>query len=350
MNRRKTAIFKAGLDTLYYSRAHRALAPFTAGAGIIFTLHHVMPDEPPAFAPNRILSVTPGFLEATLTAIRAAGLDIVSLDEARRRLSEPQPRRFACLTFDDGYRDNLIHAWPVLKRHEAPFAIYVTTCLPDGTAEPWWLVLERAVAGADELVAPAGQGSATLPCASVEEKYAAYETVYWWLRALGEPERRAAARELADRHGVDVAAMVAGLSLTWDEIAGLAAEPLVTIGAHTVDHPVLSALSEAEAEYQIAESRRRIGERIGRRPEHFAYPYGDPGSAGPREFGLAARVGFATAVTTRPGVVFGEHRDHLSALPRVSLNGDYQSMRYLDLFLTGAPFALWRGFRKVDAA
>ncbi len=349
MNRRKTAIFKAGLDALHFSRAHRALAPFTAGAGVIFTLHHVLPGTPPDFAPNRILAVTPEFLEATVLAIRASGLDIVSLDEARRRLLEGDGRRFACLTFDDGYRDNLIHAWPVLKRLEAPFCIYVTTCLPDHTAEPWWLILERAVAGTDRLTEPTGSGSAPLDCAGVEQKYVAYETVYWWLRGRPEPERRAFARDLADRHGVDVPTMVAELALTWDEIADLAAHPLVTIGAHTVDHPMLGALSEAEAEYQMAESRRRIGERIGVRPQHFAYPYGDPASAGPREFALAARLGFATAVTTRPGVLFAEHRDHLSALPRVSLNGDYQSRKYLDLYLTGAPFALWRRFRRVDA-
>lgn len=350
MNRRKTAIFKAGLDVLHFSRAHLALAPFTAGAGVIFTLHHVLPGTPPDFAPNRILAVTPEFLEATVLAIRAGGLDIVSLDEARRRLLEGDGRRFACLTFDDGYRDNLIHAWPVLKRLEAPFCIYVTTCLPDHTAEPWWLILERAIAGTDLLSEPTGAGSAPLDCGSVDQKYAAYETVYWWLRGRPEPERRSFARDLAGRHGVDVPAMVADLALTWEEVGWLAADPLVTIGAHTVDHPMLAALSEAEAEFQMAESRRRITERIGVRPHHFAYPYGDPASAGPREFALAARLGFATAVTTRPGVLFAEHRDHLSALPRVSLNGDYQCRKYLDLYLTGAPFALWRRFRRVDAA
>jgi peptidoglycan/xylan/chitin deacetylase (PgdA/CDA1 family) len=147
-----------------------------------------------------------------------------------------------------------------------------------------------------------------------------------------------------------MAAVIHDLSLTWEEIEWLAGDPLVTIGAHTVSHPALAKLTEAEADYEMAESRRRIGEKIGKRPRHLAYPYGDPGSAGQREFAIAARLGFATAVTTRPGVLYTEHGVHLTALPRVSLNGDYQSLRYLDLFLTGAPFALWNGFRRVDAA
>ncbi|MEJ8573731.1 polysaccharide deacetylase family protein [Microbaculum marinum] len=351
MNRRRTSIFRAGLDTLYYTGAYRALAPFTSGAGVIFTLHSVVPGEPPAFAPNRILTVTPEFLEATVKRIRSAGLDIVSLDEARERLrSGGQGRRFACLTFDDGYRDNLDHAFPVLKRQEAPFAIYVATCMPDGTAEPWWLALEQAIAASGSIKVPAGDGSETLACGSVEEKYRAYEKVYWRLRGLGETEKRAMARTIAADAGIDMPAIVRDLSLTWEEIEWLAGDELVTIGAHTISHPALARLSDAEAEYEIAGSRRRIGEKTGVRPRHLAYPYGDPESAGAREFAIAARLGFATAVTTRPGVLYPQHAGYLTALPRVSLNGDYQSLRYLDLFLTGAPFALWNGFRKVDAA
>jgi len=351
MNRRKTAIFKAGLDTLYFTRAYRALAPFTSGTGIIFTLHNVVPGEAPAFAPNRILTVTPEFLESVVIRVRAAGLDIVSLDEARERLlAGDESRRFACLTFDDGYRDNLDHAYPVLQRQEAPFAIYVTTCMPDGTAEPWWLALEQAIARSEAVEVTVGEGTETLTCGSVEEKYQAYEKVYWRLRGLGEQEKREMARGIAERAGIDMAALIQDLSLTWGEIEWLSGDPLVTIGAHTVSHSALARLSDAEAEYEIAESRRRIGDMIGARPRHLAYPYGDPGSAGPREFTIAARLGFATAVTTRPGVLFPEHGSHLTALPRVSLNGDYQSLRYLDMFLSGAPFALWNGFRRVDAA
>ena len=56
------------------------------------------------------------------------------------------------------------------------------------------------------------------------------------------------------------------------------------------------------------------------------------------------------AVTTRKGLIYPEHGDHLFALPRVSLNGDYQSLHFIDLYLSGAPFALWNRFRRVDAA
>jgi len=69
----------------------------------------------------------------------------------------------------------------------------------------------------------------------------------------------------------------------------------------------------------------------------------------PRDFQFARDAGFKTAVTTRKGMLFPDHREHLTALPRVSLNGDYQSLTYTALYLSGAPFALLYRFQKVNA-
>jgi peptidoglycan/xylan/chitin deacetylase (PgdA/CDA1 family) len=94
----------------------------------------------------------------------------------------------------------------------------------------------------------------------------------------------------------------------------------------------------------------RIAEKLGTRPAHFCYPVGSPDAAGPREFVLAAEAGFKTAVTTRPGMLHRDHAEHLTALPRISVNGEFQRRRYLDVLLSGAPSALLNGFRRVDAA
>jgi peptidoglycan/xylan/chitin deacetylase (PgdA/CDA1 family) len=97
-------------------------------------------------------------------------------------------------------------------------------------------------------------------------------------------------------------------------------------------------------------SRAVIAAALGEAPEHLAYPYGDATTAGPREFAIAAELGFKTAATTRPGVLFAEHADHLTALPRLSLNGGYQDTRYIRVLMSGAVTALWNGFKRVDAA
>src|SRR5215468_7853326 len=104
----KKAILRTGFEALYFSGSHLFLRPFVGGIGAILTLHHVRPSRRDAFQPNRLLEVTPSFLEGVLKALRRAQVDIVSLDEMQRRLVERDfRRRFICLTFDDGYRDNL---------------------------------------------------------------------------------------------------------------------------------------------------------------------------------------------------------------------------------------------------
>ena len=96
--------------------------------------------------------------------------------------------------------------------------------------------------------------------------------------------------------------------MNWQEIAELAADPLVTIGAHTVNHPMLAKLPRDAVRSEMDMSRSVIEAALGVRPAHLSYPVGDPTSAGPREFGIAAELGFKTAVTTRPGVLFAAHR------------------------------------------
>ena len=114
----KHAVIEAGFAAFRASGLHRAVAPLTRGRGVILTFHRVRPFAPttPGYAPNRLLEVTPAFLDEALTLVRRLGFELVSLTEARRRLIEGGPR-FAALTFDDGYRDTRDFALPVLEKH-----------------------------------------------------------------------------------------------------------------------------------------------------------------------------------------------------------------------------------------
>lgn len=344
-------LLKPGLKVLYYSGAHRLIAPFSQGIGLIFMLHRVSPVHPGAFAPNRGLMVTPDYLDSVLRDVAAAGLDIVSLDEAHQRIrSGGRARRFACFTLDDGYRDNLEYAYPVFRRHDAPFAIYVPSDFPDGKGELWWVALEEVIGSNDEIRFVAAGGADPVPAATDDEKNEAFARLYGSLRHRDQFAQRDLISQLCADHGVDMGALCRKLIMTWNEIRQLASDPLVTIGAHTVAHYALARLPEETARKEMKLGADRIGEKLGSWPAHLSYPYGDRASAGPREFAIAAELGFKTAVTTRKGVIFPEHASHLTALPRVSLNGDYQSAIFTQLYMSGAPFALWNGFRRVNAA
>jgi peptidoglycan/xylan/chitin deacetylase (PgdA/CDA1 family) len=113
---------------------------------------------------------------------------------------------------------------------------------------------------------------------------------------------------------------------------------------------MLKKVPERLVAAEMRMSAAAIEAALGVRPHHFSYPVGDATAAGPREFRIAAACGFRTGVTTRPGVLFPEHREHLTALPRISLNGRFQRLRYLTVLMSGTATALWSGFRRVDAA
>src|SRR6476661_9303648 len=117
---------------------HHWMRPLVGGVGAILTLHHVRPERSSVFQPNRHLEVTPEFLERLLRRLARARIDVVSLDEMHRRFIEDDfKRRFVCLTFEDGYKDFLRWAYPLLRKYELPFAMYIATSFPDRNGDLW---------------------------------------------------------------------------------------------------------------------------------------------------------------------------------------------------------------------
>jgi len=349
----KKTIIRGGLETLYFSGLYGAMRPFLGGVGAILTLHHVRPARRDAFQPNRLLEVTPQFFQRLLRRLKRQRVDLVSLDEMHRRMIEGDfKRRFVCITFDDGYKDVLQHAYPLLKQFEAPFALYIPTSFPDRIGELWWLALEAVIAQNARIGLAVNGKDQFFDCATVGEKRRLYDEVYRYLRSMkNENELRRVVRDLCACHGIDPLSFSRDLCMSWEEIARLAADPLCTIGAHTVNHVMLRKVqNDSTVRAEMEMSRAVLEAALGKRPQHLAYPVGDPTSAGPREFRIAAELGFKTAVTTRPGVIFKAHRDHLTALPRISVNGEFQRQRYIKVLMSGAATAMWNGFRRVNAA
>jgi peptidoglycan/xylan/chitin deacetylase (PgdA/CDA1 family) len=351
MKQFRNTVIRAGLEALYFSGAHILLRPIFSGVGSVFMLHHVRPGRNDDFQPNRHLEVTPHFLRAMLAHLKSRDIDIITMDEVHDRLrSRNFARRFACFTFDDGYRDNRDHALPVMREFAAPFTMYVASDFAEGTGRLWWIALEMAIAKASSIEVNMGAAAARFDASTASAKQSAFDRLHDWLRSLPEHDMQREVSALCARHGVDQAAICRDLCMPWDELKSFAADPLVAIGGHSITHCNLAHQSEEVAREELTLSRARIEDKLQRRVQHLAYPYGDRCAAGVREFALAATAGYKTAVTTRPGMMYPESAGHLTALPRVSLNGNYQDARILPVLTSGAATAMWNGFRRVDAA
>jgi peptidoglycan/xylan/chitin deacetylase (PgdA/CDA1 family) len=352
MKQLRNTVIRAGLEALYFTGAHHLLRPIFAGVGAIFMLHHVRPGRDAEFQPNRHLEITPEFLGAMLAHLRSRDIDIVSMDEVHQRLIDRNfSRRFACFTLDDGYRDARDFALPVMREFGAPFSVYVASDFAEGTGRLWWIALEMAIARASSIEATIGGIVTRFDTGTAAAKQVAFDRLHGWLRGLpGEHDLQREIATLCARHGIDEIAICRELCMSWDELKPFADDPLVGIGAHSITHCNLARQSEEIASHEMAASRARIEAALQRPILHLAYPYGDKIAAGPREFALAGAAGYKTAVTTRPGMIFPESAAHLTALQRVSLNGNYQDARILPVLTSGAATAVWNGFRRIDAA
>lgn len=305
---------KAALErSLYWSGAYRLVGRRYGGRGVIFMLHSVV-DRADDYLGEPV-RCTVDVLERLLRYLRARRIDLLSLDDALARFegggAREEARPFAVLTFDDGYRDNLTHALPLLERYGVPATVYVTTCMIERQPHPWWIGLVAWLKGRERI---AVEGFGAREVSSFEAKIETRIALTGWVQ--GNLERLAALNVAMTTDGVDIGALVDQEALSHDELRALAKHRLITIGGHTTSHPWLQALTADEAGHEIRENRRYLQDLLQDEIRHFAYPFGSPVACGERETGLAAEAGFQTAVTTRHGCIFPDHADHRYALPR----------------------------------
>jgi len=316
-------------------RLHDLIAPIFGGAGAILAFHRVRHPEPSInFAVNRRNIVSPDRFGELLDLLAAAGVEIVSLDEALTRLHSPSAGRFVCLTFDDGYRDNHDVLLPIVRARRIPITVYVAPGLLDGSAPLWWYGLDTALSRVSNIRLPL-IGDVELPAGNPADKVAAFATALQFLLGAGACETSQVATALRERYGIDFGALAATHMMTWEMVRELAACPFVEIGAHTVSHPNLARLSEAEARWEMAESCARLEAETGRSVRHFAYPFGTRSAIGARELRLARDLGFASSVTAVPGNLFPRHLHRLQAWPRHGVGPD-DGPDALQLKLAGA--------------
>lgn len=322
------------LNAAYYTGASAAVSPLMSGTGSILMLHRVNSGNCSPLGVNSSLAVTPDFLDSMLVDLKRRGIPVVSLDEMLESIRDGRPRNVVTITADDGYLDNYTEALPVFEAHGAPFTIYITPGLSSGEIEPWWEILEEMVAGRDVVYLPTASGLIAIECAGMEEKRAAFCRLKTHLTS-----------EIAEEDQQEVLRRMGGASyepeqhprrfMDWHEIRRLIAHPLATVGAHTIHHYNLRRLSADAALREMTGSAAILEIETGVRPRHFAFPYGFAAAVGPREVELAREAGFDSAVTTRHGVLLAGHEQHMHALPRISVNGNFQRLRYLRTLLSG---------------
>ncbi len=310
------------------------------GAGVILRFQRVRPRRRGVFQPLLSDEITPRFLDRTIRALKRWQLDTIGMDEVcRRAVTLPEPRRFVALTFDGAYKDIASFAYPVLSHHGVPFTIYVPTAFPDGVGEAWWLALEQVIARESRISLMVNETEQRFVVTSPAEKQALFTHIESWMRTLAPAALSAAINDLCRRYRVDLSAVSREASMDWADLAKLAADPLVTIGSATVNYGALANMKDTAAAREMAMGKAVAEAAFHREIRHLAFPFGDRASFKRAHVVMAEEAGFASAVSTIPGIVDVEGRTNLHALPRISWDGRVRSLRMMRVLVSGASFA-----------
>lgn len=213
--------------------------------GEIWCLHRVVEKRSEYFS-NRELEITPQYLETIIQQHESSGYKFVALEDLLK--SEPVffPEKQINISFDDGFRDVYIHAFPILRKHNIPFTIYLTTDFPDGKADLWWIQLEKD--------------------RSVDEYEKIIKAIYESGRPMAEEMHRLT-QTVSDRN------LCLDLALSWAEVKEMVETGLCTIGSHSVTHPGLIRIDAKECFSELKESKRIIEDKLGVEVAHFSYPH-----------------------------------------------------------------------------
>jgi peptidoglycan/xylan/chitin deacetylase (PgdA/CDA1 family) len=306
---------------------------------LVLTYHRVA--DPP-FDPN-FLSVSPVNFAAHMEIVRRKFAP-VSLTHLVARLREGAlPRRSVVITFDDGYADNLTFAKPILERHGVPATVFVTTG-PSRDGGPMWpdrlvellfeprrlpQTLSLPINGREHRWDLAGADYATeadyqrhrrwkMGQPDLGPRESTYRAVHELLRRLPGRDRDDALAATARWAGGIPASATAPRCLTAGELRSLSRGGLIEIGGHTVSHPSLAALPEAEQWREVIDCRRAMEEALGVAITSFAYPYGGRDDFNDVSVRALRRAGFECACTTAARPV--APADDCFQIPRFHVN------------------------------
>jgi peptidoglycan/xylan/chitin deacetylase (PgdA/CDA1 family) len=231
--------------------------------------------------------------------LMSRSFNVLPLEEAAARLAAGTlPARAACVTFDDGYADNVHAALPCLLRHGIPATFFIATGYLDGGAMWNDRVVEAVRAYPGTALDLRGVGQGVLPCGDWAQRRAAAVGLLDTWKHL-EPAAREA--HVAALEGSIGAGALGDLMMRAEDLQTLRRAGMA-VGAHTVSHPILARIGDEAARDEIVASRDRIAGLLGEPVTLFAYPNGKPvQDYAAVHVRMAREAGFRVAVSTAPG-------------------------------------------------
>ena len=225
--------------------------------------------------------------------------NLISLDQAVHLLEMDEIHgSHVAITFDDGYRDNLINAYPILKRYNAPATIFICCDAVEKGNIDLNLMDHAIMFSSSSFLDLEEFGLGIIPIETSIEKNLACINLRIFLKNADHSFRKLVIQHITSSSKEECPRAM----LKWEEVEKLLKDGLVTIGAHTVSHPILSKISIEDARFEVFESKRIITEKTGFEVSLFAYPNGRSGDFDDKTVALVKAAGFKAACSTISGI------------------------------------------------
>ena len=245
--------------------------------------------------------------------------DLLACEQAGR----PFPERGLIITFDDGYRDNYTHAFPILKEFNLPATIFLVTGHIGTTKLFWWDVVSYCIKHTPlaEKVFP-DISHQKLRLVDSRDKAFAIQMILGWIKHVPDDISRKFVEKLPGELNVAMTEEIGkGLLLSWDEVKEMA-HHRIEFGSHTVTHPILANVSEDRLHWEISESKKMIEQQTGNETVVMAYPVGRKSKFSLTAQEAVAKHGFRYAVSYEEGAVAQKTYNRF-AIPRIHVETEY---------------------------
>lgn len=298
------------IDALYRLSA-TALSPAGSRARLAILIHHRVLARPDPLQPHE---PTVEQFDARMRAL-ARVFNVLPLADAARRLRDGTlPARAACITFDDGYADNLTLATPVLKKYALPATFFIATHYLNGGRMFNDTVIEAVRATRLDRADLTDLGLGVVELGGIEARRAAINTLLPKVKYLPLDERERTVNALAAR--LTDAPLPDDLMMTTAQLRELHRAGM-EIGGHTARHPILAKLDMDAGAEEIRAGKRWLEDTLDAPLRVFAYPNGRPGTDYlAAQAALPCEAGFEAAVSTHQGGASAA--SDLFQLPRIA--------------------------------
>jgi peptidoglycan/xylan/chitin deacetylase (PgdA/CDA1 family) len=311
--------FKQAIKSVFPLRLF--LDAFHRELGMILMLHRVAPSEESKLSPNENMKITPQFLEELIIKLQKT-YTFITLDELYHAIENKKffRKKFAVFTFDDGYVDNYTNAFPIFKKYDIPFVIYLTAGLPDRRVALWWYIIEEIILSNESVELTDGS---YYSCQNRAEKTETFMLLRNKIMKLSAIHFENELKNLLANYSIDYTQKTYELGLSWEQITEMSNTGLCTIAAHSVSHRTLNLLNEEDLVNEILGSKNRIESQIRKNADHFAYPFGTIDEVGIRELKILKNLKFKTASMAEGGKIYRNIKYDIHALPRVNITSDF---------------------------